>query len=49
MGMSFASTCTSSTGRPEVNALYGPLSVKEELDSELEALKTRIAAESRHG
>ncbi|MBN8535216.1 MAG: TRAP transporter small permease [Rhizobiales bacterium] len=29
------------TGRAELNAYYGPLSVKEELDSELEALKSR--------
>jgi TRAP-type C4-dicarboxylate transport system permease small subunit len=36
-------------GRPELNALYGPLSVKDELDSELEALKARTAAEARHG
>lgn len=28
-------------GRPEINTLYGPLSVDDELDSELEALKAR--------
>jgi TRAP-type C4-dicarboxylate transport system permease small subunit len=29
------------TGRPEINTLYGPLSVDDELDTELEALKSR--------
>lgn len=28
-------------GRPEINTLYGPLSVDDELDTELEALKAR--------
>jgi TRAP-type C4-dicarboxylate transport system permease small subunit len=37
------------TGRPELNTLYGPLSVKDELDSELEALKTRAGTEARRG
>ena len=36
------------TGRPEINSLYGPLSVDDELDTELEALKAR-KVEGTHG
>ena len=36
------------TGRSEINSLYGPLSVDDELDTELEALKAR-KVEGTHG
>lgn len=47
LAYAFHALCLLATGRPGINRFYGPLSVDEELEGELEAMKDRAAAEPR--